>query len=549
MNWNRLIISDIAPWLVTGALVTLLLYLLASIPKLITGLRALPRSVAIALFLCVIGGAAVRFGWVPNVHRIYFDEDRYLMYATSFARTGHALGIQIATPTEVLRGDPDPGARVTVPTIHAWVMRIFGYTDANLFAAAKVLSTVQIIFIFIYTYLLFRLPLAALFAAFGMAFLPVTVFWSTTTNLDSLFVLFGLLTATAALLYAQKSTWQHALFLFISMLLLLFVRIEGLMFIPIIFVTFATVRRQNKQVLFTTGDIRLLFPIVPLLLTRLYVALPLFSQTWCCAEATPLEIFQVQYFFRNTIPNLEALFVRPEFPFIITVFAFVALFGIRDHIYKWIIATWIACYFFVYSFYYAGIFFSYTFSGSYGRFFLILIPPLLSLAGLTVAHIYHQFERGTFRQKNRILLATILVALTLYPTVMGYRRFIHLSPWDMMVDEGPRVVRNFLVNELLPNTPVPSVIIHPLTAEILMQKKSAVSLEAFLFQEQGMAFVEEQIKAGVPVYLFETGVCDTNPYKCIEVRKRFTFKPISLGQSATQGIGISQVSLNEEPIP
>jgi hypothetical protein len=278
---------------------------------------------------------------------------------------------------------------------------------------------------------------------------------------------------------------------------------------------------------------------------RLYIALPLFSQTWCCAEATPLEIFQAQYFIRNTIPNLQALFVRPEFPFFITILAFVALFGIPQKPYKWILALWITCYFFVYSFYYAGIFFSYTFSGSYGRFFLILIPPLLILAGLSADSAYRRFKTGTFEQKNKILLVLVLILFTLYPTITKYQTFIHLSPWDMMVDEGPRIVRGFLVTDLLPNTPTPSVIIHPLTAEILMRGKSAVSLEAFLFQEQAVKFIEEQLKHGIPVYLFETGVCDANPYKCNLVRQKFTFTPITLGRSSQAGIGVSLVELKQ----
>jgi hypothetical protein len=553
---NKFLVSEAAPWFLLGMLGIVLLTFIASLPTLLKSLKHLNKSVVI-LFICtLIIGAYIRFAWVPNTHRIYFDEDRYLMYAVSFARTGQALGIEIATPDTILKGDPDPGARVTVPLIHAIVLKLLGYKDANLFATAKALSTLQIALVFIYVFMLFKRPIGALFASMFMALLPITVFWSVTTNLDSIFVLFGLLTGIASILYANKTSLTTSAFLFASFSLLLFVRIEGILFLPIILLTVHTLRTQASQKRITSKDSGFIFSTAILLLLRLIVGLPLFTKTWCCAEATPLEIFQTGYFIRNTIPNLQTLFIQPEFPFMITVLAFVGIAAGLISLYAnssglavartRILILWIIEYFFLYSFYYAGVFYSFTFSGSYGRFFLMLVPPFVILASLTLDACVTLFQKSSYKQKTTILTITTVCLFTLFPTILNYRTYIRISPWDNLVDAGPRIIRAFMTDDVLPTIKPPAVIIHPLTAVVLMHGYSAVSLEAFIMHKQARDFVETQLKKGIPTYIMDTSFCDQSPYKCKEIQETFTFIPYHVSQKAEeQGFAVKEVQLKK----
>lgn len=553
---NIFLVSQLAPWFLLGMLCIVLLTFVISLPTIFKSLKQLNKIITILFLLTLCVGAYIRFAWVPNTHRIYFDEDRYLMYAVSFARTGHALGIEIATPQAILKGDPDPGARVTVPLIHAIVLKLFGYKDANLFITAKALSTLQIALVFIYVLMLFKRPVGALFASICIALLPITVFWSVTTNLDSLFVLFGLLTGIASISYANNTSYRTSAFLFASFSLLLFVRIEGVLFLPIILLTIYTLRKQANQKLITTHDSGFILSTSLLLLLRLIVGLPLFTKTWCCAEATPLEIFQTGYFIRNTIPNLETLFVQPEFPFLITVLAFLGIASGLISLYAntaglvvartHILMLWIIEYFFLYSFYYAGVFYSFTFSGSYGRFFLMLVPPLVILASLTLDACVTLFQKSSYKQKTTILTISTICLLTLFPTILNYRTYIRISPWDNLVDAGPRIIRAFMTDDVLPTIKPPAVIIHPLTAVVLMNGYSAVSLEAFIMHKQARDFVETQLKKGIPTYIMDTSFCDQSPYKCKEIQERFIFVPHHVSQKAEeQGFAVKEVQLKK----
>lgn len=540
------------PWVLTGALMLVLGIAISKIPAILRTLLHLPRFLCGLFILTVVLGTYIRFAWVPNTHRIYFDEDRYLMYTVSFARTGHALGIQIATPNQVLLGDPDPGARVTVPLIHSWVMKLFGYTDTNLFISAKIFSSLQIILIFFFVYLLFGRPVAALFSAISMAFIPIMVFWSTTTNLDSLFVFFALLSSVAAIWYGKRPTIGSSLFFAASISLLLFVRIEGMILLATLLSLVIVVRISLKLPIISTRDIPFFALFLPIFITRIVVALPLFSQTWCCAEATPLEIFQLGYFWRNTIPNLQTLFVQKEFPFIISILAIITVFGMSRQSTRvttppgkiWIFVIWTLSYFMLYSFYYVGIFYSYTFSGSYGRFFLMLVPPLIILASVSIDAAYTRFFHASYKQKTQMLGIAMVLLLTLYPTVISYRTTIATSPWDRLVDEGPRLMRKFLTDDLIPNTPNDALIIHPLTAVILMSGRPTVSLEALVFQQKAIEFVKNHLTEGKPVYMLATDVCEATPYKCKLIGDTFIYTPLEIPHQTVPGFSALSVTLN-----
>ncbi len=552
---NKIIISDLAPWVVTAALCIVMGYLVTCIPACIRSWTRPGRRTALFFLLVSVSIAAfVRFAWVPNTRRIYFDEDRYLMYAVSFARTGQELGIRLATPTKVLLGDPDPGARVTVPTLHAWIMRLFGYNDTPLFTAAKVASTIQILLLFALSFLLFGSPVGAIVAACIYALLPITAYWSVTTNLDSYFVFFGMLAAIAALWYVKRPSLARSIFLCATITLLLFVRIEGLAFIPILVIAIVLRRREIRAPLLQRSDIFAIAFTALLLGMRLFIALPLFSQTWCCAEATPLEIFQIGYVARNIIPNIQTFVMQPEFPAILSLLAFVTLFLPYEWTKKrlpslsgsarWMLVLWILFYFVIYSCYYAGQFYSFTFSGSYGRFFLVLVPPIVLLAAFGLTRIGNVFVTANNKSKIRMLGVALIVGLTLYPTIINYQTMIRISPWDALVDMGPRISRTQLTQNILPNIPRSAILIHPLTAAPLMDGRTIVAYEAFLSSPQAQSYVKQKLKEGVQVYILHTNTCDSTPYKCAGLRGTFTFVPTPLGQDTTQTIvGIDQVKL------
>lgn len=522
--------------MVTGGLVFLFVCAIACIPRLRSSFFLLHKWIQIGLVLSVLLGGLVRFAWVPNGHRVYFDEDRYLSYAVNFARHGQAVSLLLSTKSEVLLGDPDPAARITVPVINAWVLKLFGYEELNLFHFAKFASTLQIVVLFAVIMVLFDDQLVAVFSAFVFAFSPLTVYWSVTTNIDVYFVTFSLLALLATALYAKRQTAFHIAFVWTSVFLLLMVRFESFLVLPSLGLAVWSIRKFLRVKLFTRKDRILLTLLIPVILIRALVSAPVFSTIWCCAEATPLEIFTTSYVMRNTIPNLVTFVNRPEFPPAITLLATLTVFSIR-----WtkrskdfrlaIFLSWMCSFFFIYSFYYAGQFYSYTFSGSYGRFFLMESVPLTIFASISLKNLLGVFRGAKFQIRNWMLVGAGCLIISLVPSIASYRKLISISPWDSLVEVGPRTLHAYVEEVMIPKTPPDSAIIFGILAPIHLHGKTAIYTDNFMTDPYVMDFVESYLRAGKPVFMFETHTCDIYPEKCASILKRFTFDPYPQGNN------------------
>jgi hypothetical protein len=509
------ILAYLLPWLVSFCLLVVLLVLVFSLPSLYRSILKMPKKVGFLLLIITLSGGLIRFLWVPDDHRIYFDEDRYLSYAVTFARFGKAVSIELATPQRSIMGTPDSAARVTVPVLNAWTLRFFGFEEKNLFRLARWVNTAAILLLFIASYLFFRSYFAALFSAFGLAFLPTPVYFSVSTSFDAYFVFFALLSFVSFCLYARKPTFLNGLLASASLFLLLCVRIESYLFLPILLGAFWIIRRENIPI--TNGliktDLWFVFLAGIFILIRSLASLSILGKPWCCAEALPLEAFSLQYIVRNTLPNLLSLFTKAEFPFVITLLAFLTILG-KSSKKVIILDLWLLLFFSVYSLYYAGIFFDYQFSGSYGRYFLMLIPPFLMLSGLALTRLHKSYQ---------IILALCLV--TLVPTIINYRKMISSSPYDLLVEKGPRVLHEFLDNKILKETEPDAVIIHNLTAPVLLKGKTAVYAGYLYEKKEVQDFVVEAIKNNKKVYIDQTHRCELFPDVCREIENLFKFTP------------------------
>ncbi len=533
---TRYLIAVIAPWSVSVMLLLLLGVCASYFPLLLKRVKSMHRGVSLGLVsICILGGL-IRFAWVPNGHRVYFDEDRYLSYSINFARHGQAVSLLLSTESQILLGDPDPAARITVPVINAWVLKLFGFDELNLFRFAKLASTVQILLLFIVVLELFDDQLTALFSSSIFAFAPLTVYWSVSTNIDVYFVTFSLLSLLAVILYSRKQSLFDAAFVWLSVFLLLMVRFESFLMLPALGIAALSMRHYRKQKLFVGMDRLVLALLVPVVLIRALVSVPVFSSIWCCAEATPLEIFTTSYVMRNTLPNVLTFVNRPEFPLAITILASLTLFSIRwtrrSRDFRLLIFVyWMCGFFFIYSFYYAGQFYSYTFSGSYGRFFLMESVPLTIFASIALRDLNQSFRKASFQTRNWMLIGAGVLLLSIVPTITSYRRLITTSPWDSLVEVGPRTLHAYIEDVMIPQTPPDSAFIFGVLAPIHLHGKTAIYTDNFMTDVHVMDFVDDYLSKGKPVFMFETHTCDIYPEKCQEILKRFTFDSYPKGDN------------------
>lgn len=246
---------------------------------------------------------------------------------------------------------------------------------------------------------------------------------------------------------------------------------------------------------------------------RILVSLSVFGNVWCCGEATPLEVFELGYLIRNAIPNLAVFFVLAEVPFVLTLLGIRTLFGKRDlRIVP--LGLWVVIFFFLYSSYYAGKFFDYLFSGSYGRYFLMIVPPYLILASVSIEDAWKYLARAPKKLKVAGVVASVLLLATLYPTVKKYPRMISTSPYENIVERGPINMHDHLEKVILPQVPKNAIIIHSLSSVALLHGYAAVYFPSFFFDPKVSKYVLAQLKKGQPVYMLQTYICQADPKKC-----------------------------------
>ena len=538
---TEFILGYIFPWTASVALAAIIIFTCLLTPIIIRFMRAIPMTAIIILASLVIIGGYIRFFWVPNDHRIYFDEDRYLSYAVSFARFGKAVSIELATPTRSIMGKPDEAARVTVPVLNAWTLRLFGYRETNLYIMAKTVSTATIFLMFGVSYALFGSIFLSLFAAACIALLPSMVFFSPSIGFDSFLLTFSLLSLLTTCLYARKKGIATGILMLSAVILLICVRVEAIAFLPILAVAFFRIRMTARGRLaksdFLFGALSFGF-----VLTRIIVSLTLIDKPWCCAEALPLEAFSFAYLLRNSIPNIFVYVTRPEFPAMLTILAIPPLFQPVNWKIKLLI-LWLTEFFLIYSSYYAGLFFDKVFSGSYGRYFLMQIPPLVMLAGLTLDQFRRKYLQRPWSRRGTYIVGVFLIFISLVPTARMYPKLISYSPYDLLVEAGPRILHQFLDETFIGSTKKTDVIIHNLTAPILLSGRTAVYSGYFYDHKDVQDFVVTALKQGKTVYFDQTHHCDAFPDSCTTLLSRFVFTPVKTKQVYNVFMEMDRVTL------
>ena len=79
----------------------------------------------------------------------------------------------------------------------------------------------------------------------------------------------------------------------------------------------------------------------------------------------------------------------------------------------------------------------------------------------------------------------------------------------------------------------------------MMSGRSAVSIEAFLFNAEAISFVIKRLEQHVPVYILVTDVCEATPYKCTKIQDVFTYTPVDIPNRHIPGFSVEQVHLKK----
>lgn len=530
------LLGIIFPWTTTGILFLFVVLNLLFLPRFVKHLLKTPKIILLIAIAAIAGGVYLRFAFVPNQHRIFYDEDRYLGYSVSFARLNQAVSVEAATPEKSVIGKPDQAVRVTVPVLHGWILKLFGYQESNLFNASRVVSVLLAIYLSVLSYMLFRSYLGSLLTLVGMLYLPILVYWSASMALDPYFVFFTVTSFVSLALYLKGPSFTYALFVTTSVFLLLCVRIEAFILLPLFLYFAMGYRKSRGEILFQSHDKQLLIMIIPLILARGIASLSVLGEKWCCADSLPLESFSAKYITRNTLPNLMYLVTGFEFPYVLSLPALWLGLTSKSISHR-LQLFWIVSFFLLYSFYYAGLFVTAEFSGSYGRYFLILIPPLILLYSDCIASYIVPNIHKAKRYVAGFILLVALTTVQLGSNFWHYKDLVIYAPTMFnAVDQGPVYVHAYLEQIFLPAIPKDAVVIHPITAIPLLHGHPTVYYQYFLEDDTTIEFVKNQLKSGRRVFTMNAFECKAIPHKCRKIEKLFAAKHSDLNKAETSNI-------------
>ncbi|MBI5613326.1 hypothetical protein HY947_00190 [Candidatus Gottesmanbacteria bacterium] len=539
-------LSVILPWIISGIWAILFLCIFVFLISFFRYAFSRSRIASILAIVIFILGLFLRFQWGYHTHRILYDEDRYLSYAVTFARFGKAVSIELATPTESIIGIPDSVARLTVPIYHSWILKVFGYSEFNLYIASKAFNSLQTIFLFAFAFLLTSNIWLALGSMLLYTLLPNTLYWSASLALDNYFSTFLLIASTYLLWFAAKKSFPAGMGLLSSFFLLLFVRMEALVAIPFFMLFWKNAAKSISDSLFSKKTFHWIVVFCLIIFFRIILASSLFGQKWCCAVGLPLEAFSTQYFIRHVLLNILSLFNQPEFPWSLSILALIGMMTTPWNMGSGLF-TWFLSFFLTYSSYYAGRFYSYEYSGSYGRYFLSLIPPLVLYVGFGATYLLKLWIQLPLGKKIMYGASmVILLALSFYPTIRSYKKLVTESPFYTLVEQGPLTVHQVLTDVILPILPQNGILLTNLTAPVLLSGRTAVYIGSFLDDEKVALFIKSEMEKGIPVYSSPIDVCDVYPLRCAKISKLFNFTPIPL-KDVPPSLGIVGLTLKQEP--
>ncbi|MFH1386601.1 MAG: glycosyltransferase family 39 protein [bacterium] len=328
----------------------------------------------------ILAGGFYQF-WVasPLTHRVYFDEDLYIVIAQNIAASNKALKTNLGTPTSCIEGEynKDPSG---MPAVVSIPFSLFGPSEYLASRVTVVISLLNVLLAFLLAYLLFKNQVIALFSGLIFILLPENIIWASTVAAEPYQLFFAGLTLLGLVLFKQTRNKYLLMFTLASLAYAAQVRIEGiLLLVPVslyLMVHF-DLEKEKKSKFFVASFILFFLLILP----------QAFSQSAFKGEnwgAGSLPMFGFIHFFHNFQTNFAFFFENTRTPLLVTLLAIVGFFPLREKIRtKLLLSSFFAVFFGIFLFFYAG---SYNY-GTDVRFSLILNLPLSIMAAVVCQKI------------------------------------------------------------------------------------------------------------------------------------------------------------------
>jgi hypothetical protein len=374
-----------SPWAARNTLMSLSpQFLWLGFALLITGLLVCRDDIRLLLgrfsrseWLGMLGVAILAFALVQGVarpiHRIFYDEDIYEAIGLNIAHNN------IASMTHEGRwnyGHFDSLRREYNKEPNGWpfllniAYRVFGPSETASFQLTHILFAVSCLLIFLTTAMLFKNPIAGLYAAATYALIPENVRWFSTAAVEPAAAAMSLFAMTAALFFFQTRTNRAFFLMTVSWAFAAQFRPESIELVLLIALIFYLDGWEECKTPRLYGFLLLFLVLISAHLIHLYA---MSGESWGSSNAK----FSLQYIAHNFRTNTLYYLDNQRFPLIFTLLAAAGMAGSVQWKSKFYIAVWFALSWGIFLLFYAG---SYEF-GADVRFAIPSMAPLAILAG------------------------------------------------------------------------------------------------------------------------------------------------------------------------
>jgi len=383
------------------------------LPELFKKLKNIKKSTLIILFIIFLVGFWLRnssYKYGMAVDGMYYQEMAKEMYENGV----YSQGCSIGTPSNCsyyFSAVVMPG----YPFIIDIAFMLFGVRDIFAMIINGIVSSLNIILVFILFYIMFKNEIGALISALIYSFIPGDIFISQTAAVRPTFLFFIMLSIISYFVFIKDKSIIAGIFSVLSLSYSIYVRPEGYLVLALFIIGLFLYRKKFNL----RKRWKYILIICLIFLSHQYVALNWLSKNGYGMTGGSVHTFSISNVIPMTPILIKSFFVSPKYRFtlfnpIVSILFFAScIYLFFDKKYKkefYFIFLWFIIFFVGIASFYQCPGRNITECNEYPRYMQILFFQYALIIGLGTSKIYNIFKSK--RNKKIFIISIFIIALT-----------------------------------------------------------------------------------------------------------------------------------------
>lgn len=381
-----------------------------------------------------LAGLVARDFFVPQIHRILYDEDIYMQIAYTLPKTGRAIFCDYwafgECRSHFLNKEPN-----SFPYFMGLLYVFLGEGEAAGFIITRIAAVLAVPAVFLLAYLLTGERWAGIFSALFLALLPAHMVWSQSVSTEVFFVFVSALTLTVLAAFTRTGEKRLLAASLAILSICIQIRPESGLMIGVFGLSLVLLMSDRRKT-FTSAWFNACI-IGFIILSTPHFAHMYFENRvsdWGAGEDGKLGL---RYIDSNLEYNIKYWLVNREHPLVFTLFALLGcvFLLLNSRSVLALLFSWFSAYLALTIVFYAGGFYS---GGIGHRFAVMVSTPLVLMAGFGAGMMYKKFSGKPVLAWIALPGLIIIIGLSIVP------QWEFLTNVDMQA-ESARVTHDFAI--------------------------------------------------------------------------------------------------------